>query len=256
MTIIDHATVIDMLCNTKIIYNYNEDTRYKKIEYRTLHIEDVLVNNKFTEKCKCLTICQKIQIITDEMTNVQVGITTDDSNKRICITFRGTKNTTSWYYNLQSNKQCVGNHISLHKGFCKQMFTTNLYYKILNILHKQITENPEYELFVTGHSAGGALATLFGYFLSNELTDKQIKIVSFASPRIGNYKFKQDFESRINLIHYRVTNQQDIIPCIPFYKYHHVGHKISIQTHPKWFCCCCREHLTESYYTSLIDTTW
>ena len=57
MTIIDHETVIDMLYNTKLIYNYNEDTRYKKIEYRTLHIEDVFVNNTFTEKCKCLHHC-------------------------------------------------------------------------------------------------------------------------------------------------------------------------------------------------------
>jgi predicted lipase len=259
MTIIDHETVIDMLYNTKLIYNYNEDTRYKKIEYRTLHIEDVLVNNTFTEKCKCLASGQIIQIITDEITDVQVGITADDSNKRICVMFRGTKTPTSWYYNLQSNKQCVGKHISLHKGFCKQLFATNLYYKILNVLNKQIIANPEYELFVTGHSAGGALATLFGYFLSTELQDKQdkqIRIVSFASPRIGNYEFKQDFESRMNLIHYRVTNQQDIIPFIPFYKYHHVGHKISIRTNPKRVWCCWHEHLTESYYTSLLDTTW
>ena len=66
-------------------------------------------------------------------------------------------------------------------------------------------------MFITGHSVGGALAALFGYFLSSDFLAKDINVVSFGSPYVGNYAFKCDFENRPNLIHHRVTNRNDII---------------------------------------------
>ena len=116
---------------------------------------------------------------------------------------------------------------------------------------------PTYDLYIIGHSSGGALATLFGYLLSSEMVDKPIQIVSFASPRIGNIEFKRDFETRPNLKHWRITNQYDVIPRIPYFGFHHVGQRIFIK---KQHCiCCCKDycnHMSNSYYKSLLDTVW
>ena len=226
---IEHQTVMDMLCITKDIYNNNFD----------------YIDNFFDDNCTIMT----------EFT--QVGIIINDKKKRICVVFRGTNCLTDWKHNLQFLQYSIKNNICIHKGYCKQMFATNLYTRIYSQLVKLLNDYPDYKLFITGHSSGGALATFFGYLLSFELTDKQITIVSFASPRIGNLAFKHDFESRTNLKHWRITNKNDLIPHVPYFYYNHVGHKIFIRTRRFRFCCneYCK-HQIVSYYKSLVDTVW
>ena len=147
---------------------------------------------------------------------------------------------------------------NLIRYYCKQLFQTNLYYSILSSLQALLRENTEYSLFVTGHSAGGALSTLFGYFLSRDIPLQKIQVVSFASPRIGNYAFKCEFESKHNLLHHRVTNRNDIITAVPLFKYHHVGNKVYIRSKKTSFCCCLNvwDHTTDAYQANLLDTTW
>ena len=63
--------------------------------------------------------------------------------------------------------------------------------------------------------------TLFGFELSHEVTN-QITVISFASPRVGNQAFKDAFDEKINLEHYRVTNDHDIITGTPMVFFKHV----------------------------------
>ena len=255
----ERDTIIDMLHITTLIYNY--DKQYNKStvdEFTNIFGTD----KEFTQLLKKYPKGRVINFITDTESDVQVGVTINDISKRICVVFRGTDSLKDWYYNLQSNKHCISsnkkNNICVHKGFCKQLFMTNLYYRISNQIQQLLRVNPEYKLFITGHSAGGALATLFGYLLSSEMPDKQINIVSFASPRIGNYAFKCDFDNRPNLIHHRVTNRNDIITATPVYRYWHVGRKVYIRTAQISFCCCLNvwDHSTSAYHRNLLDSVF
>ena len=88
-------------------------------------------------------------------------------------------------------------------------------------------ENERFELFITGHSLGGALAQLLSYELAaygeigeNDPFPLSIRAVSFASPQVGNEKgFAQAYqtlEKAGRVRHLRVTNKGDVVPEVLF----------------------------------------
>ena len=193
--------------------------------------------------------------LNDEETDVQMGIFVNHDTKRIVVAFRGTDSIRDWRFNLQFCKYRIRKDRRLHRGFCEQLFRTNVYFRTIRRLNNILILCPDYNVYVTGHSAGGALATIFSYFCSDEIHNKHITVVTFASPRICNYEFKQDFESRSNLKHYQVTSQNDLITYTPMYRYYHVGERILLKSHLN--CCCfVKEHNCDMYLTNLSNTVW
>lgn len=185
----------------------------------------------------------------------RVDIILNHEKQYICVGFCGSKEKVDWRRNLYFHKHTIKNDIAVHYGFCKQLFTNNRFINIYSRLYSLLFEHPSYELFITGHSSGGAIATLFGYLISPEISKRQIQIISFASPRIGNLAFKRDFSSKPNLKHWRITNQYDFVPKIPYFGFHHVGERIRIKNRN----CLCKDycnHLSKSYYQSLLDLDW
>ena len=78
-------------------------------------------------------------------------------------------------------------------------------------------------LYITGHSLGGALATIFAYDVCTSGTKgggeksagiSSVVVHSFGSPRVGNKAFAEAFESRIDSS-WRFSNVSDIIPTVP-----------------------------------------
>ena len=79
--------------------------------------------------------------------------------------------------------------------------------KIVDMLLSQ----PERIIYLTGHSAGGAAATLLGArFISMGVRPDQLKIVNFGAPAIGNESFAEKYSPNLDLI--RVTVDGDPIP--------------------------------------------
>lgn len=184
-------------------------------------------------------------------------IIVNSEKQYICVVFRGSREAVDWRRNCQFCKHKINGDVAIHTGFCKQLFANNLFVHVYSRLWTLLEKHPTYELFVTGHSSGGAIATLFGYLIAPELGERKIQIVSFASPRIGNFAFKRDFNKRTNLKHWRITNQHDCIPKIPYFGFHHVGEKIHVKR--RYCVCCCKEycnHLSISYYKSLLESAW
>lgn len=62
------------------------------------------------------------------------------------------------------------------------------------------------KIWVTGHSLGGALATLFAGRYGNVQG-----VYTFGSPRVGNEGFKEDLDVEM----YRFVNNRDIVPRLP-----------------------------------------
>jgi Lipase (class 3) len=77
------------------------------------------------------------------------------------------------------------------------------------------------QLYVTGHSLGGALATLFAFqaaALPDTLIPKPVSLFSFGAPYVGDDSFRDAFrllESQGKLRYCRVTNQKDMVPLVP-----------------------------------------
>ncbi|MED6173292.1 hypothetical protein PIB30_058033 [Stylosanthes scabra] len=76
----------------------------------------------------------------------------------------------------------------------------------------------KWHVYVTGHSLGGALATLLALELSSNQLAKRgaisITMYNFGSPRVGNKRFAEVYNEKVK-DSWRVVNHRDIIPTVP-----------------------------------------
>jgi len=129
--------------------------------------------------------------------------------------------------------------LGLHGGFAKSLLESGNVQKILSEVKPILEENPDFKLFITGHSLGGALATLFGFYVAandDPIYSKNgpIQIFSASSPRVGNKAFRDSFkylEERGKLRHARIYNARDKVPLLPYVGgfYKHVGIAIKLR---------------------------
>jgi len=162
------------------------------------------------------------------------GIGINPAEERITIVFRGSVTKTDFLadanislaraphprdYAGQTTSEELG-EVGIHKGFYEYLFSESgkpsKYVEIMKQLERLYAESPsrrKYKIYVTGHSLGGALATLFGYYASCSATlPLPITVVSVASPRVGNLSFARSFvelESMGRLRHLRIANHKD-----------------------------------------------
>ena len=92
---------------------------------------------------------------------------------------------------------------------------------------KKLYDDPkfeDYDLYVTGHSLGGALAQLMALKLATSDKLKKypsafpVTAITFASPQVGGDDYQQAFsllEKAGRLRHVRFSNQGDIVPVAP-----------------------------------------
>jgi len=112
---------------------------------------------------------------------------------------------------------------TVHQGFY------NAYLSIarqVNLAAKSLLANCQHcHIYVTGHSLGGAIATLAAadlYSLSPDLS-----VYTFGSPRVGDLAFASYFDKIIPDT-FRVVHNQDLVPHIPqrFLGFRHVSREV------------------------------
>jgi hypothetical protein len=95
------------------------------------------------------------------------------------------------------------------------------------------TPQPPWHVFVTGHSLGGALATLFAAELAASLaagtrSGITLSMVNYGSPRVGNAAFVAQYNALVP-DSVRIVNGSDAIPTVPaLLGYRHVAHGVRI----------------------------
>eukprot|EP00611_Tribonema_gayanum_P026871 TRINITY_DN64_c1_g2_i1.p1 TRINITY_DN64_c1_g2~~TRINITY_DN64_c1_g2_i1.p1 ORF type:complete len:482 (-),score=202.53 TRINITY_DN64_c1_g2_i1:645-2042(-) len=109
---------------------------------------------------------------------------------------------------------------------------------VLRMLER-LRDDPEVEvgrIMVTGHSLGGALATLCGYDVAQMEWGgggaAPAYAVTWASPRVGNDAFRDDMNAKIRG-HVRVANDGDVVPTVPpKMGYSHTGQHLALSSQP------------------------
>jgi len=135
----------------------------------------------------------------------------------IWVSFRGTVRGSirNWIQNLEfafvDYPYCVD--CEVHSGFYEAYLSVSDI--VTNGVLKLSRQYPGYKIRLTGHSLGGALATLAAANLS--YYGLPVTLVTFGSPRVGNSKWSRWFSAGLETVNpsSRVTNQKDIVPHLP-----------------------------------------
>lgn len=161
--------------------------------------------------------------------------------KTIIVSFKGTSplDLNQWLVDIAISKTDAADYLygNVHDGFYSSMFRTGpnevegLYVKIAEYIRKRTAPSSKdkktsYRLWVTGHSLGAALATLFFSRVINSPEDIPGASVegayTYGNPRVGNVAFHAGFTSRSNIPYnnkvrlYRVANVNDPVTMVPF----------------------------------------
>jgi hypothetical protein len=137
----------------------------------------------------------------------------------ILIAFRGTLNPfgpgdwiRDWVHDFEVKPVSLPGQIgSIHSGFWSALETLwPLLTKTLDAIDPQL-ERP---LFLTGHSKGGALATLAAW-RARSLWNRPVgEVVTFASPRVGDGAFRKTYEAA-GIAQTRYEYGDDLVPHLP-----------------------------------------
>lgn len=149
------------------------------------------------------------------------------------VVFRGTQTSAEWLSNLSSGQRPYTEPRSgrfcgwIHGGFLAMAEQVRP-----GPAEVAALLDPSKPCFVTGHSLGSALATIWALQLAlirPELADR-IRLYSFAGPRVGDPAFVETFWSLVPNA-YRVANLADAVPLVPASAmgktFAHVGQQVS-----------------------------
>ncbi|XP_078176326.1 lipase-like isoform X2 [Carex rostrata] len=181
---------------------------------------------------------EMVEVIVDINNCLQAFVGVDHNLDSIIIAFRGTQEQSirNWIEDLFW-KQLDLNYPGMpgamvHHGFYTAYQSTVLRPAILSTLQniKKIYGN--ISIIVTGHSMGGALASFCALDLAVNCGEKDVQLMTFGQPRIGNAVFATCFNERIPKA-IRLTHQNDIVPHMPPYysyfptkTYHHFSREV------------------------------
>jgi triacylglycerol lipase len=157
-------------------------------------------------------------IFVDKQLFAQIVI----NGSNLGIAFRGTMDAHDWITNADTR---LVEHPGL-EGECHEGFLS-LYESMSEQIKEVIASSIDQltTVVITGHSLGGALATLCALDLAiNHINDGSVFLITFASPRVFEIDGANAF---MKLVPHtaRVFNSEDIVPNmpVPAHGYSHVG---------------------------------
>jgi hypothetical protein len=138
------------------------------------------------------------------------------------LAFRGSvpHRLGDWQRDANLNKLKFDGGGCVHQGFSDALD------EVWDELKQWLTTAGEKQLWVTGHSLGGALALLSAMRLDGE----KVNVCTFGQPRIGDSKFASSGEKKLGDRYYRIVHNEDIVPRIPPYTlgFRHFGREVRI----------------------------
>ncbi|TMW88735.1 hypothetical protein EJD97_018177 [Solanum chilense] len=112
-------------------------------------------------------------------------------------------------------KRCL----QVHHGFYSAYHNTTLRPGVLSAVESAKEQYGDIPIMVTGHSMGGAMAAFCGLDLTVNYGSRNVSVMTFGQPRIGNAAFASYYSKWVpNTI--RVTHEHDIVPHLPPYYYY------------------------------------
>lgn len=171
-------------------------------------------------------------LISDPKTDTQCAILSEDA--AATIVFRGSDSSEDWETDFntrleraQFDENVIRELIAepkqktypyagasssgalMHQGFVMA------YFAVRDRIHDYLKTSGISSVVVTGHSLGGALATLCAVDIQYNFSDKvTIEAYTYGAPKVGNDGFQESYNRRVPNS-YRVVNGMDLVPELP-----------------------------------------
>ena len=144
----------------------------------------------------------------------------------IVIVFRGTepKQWSDIKADLDARQRTgLHNHGKVHKGFQGEL--EKVWHDLIRQINYILEGSYDIDIHITGHSLGGAMATICAKRLQEEGLDPH-SLYTYGSPRVGDKKWVKTLQ----VPHYRFQNNNDVVCRVPFWLmgYRHHGKNIYI----------------------------
>lgn len=192
----------------------------------------VLCMNSYTRNQHSVKLAKRLlHVDVGNSTQIQQGhsivhvYSTREQN--VIVVVRGTirNHLPHWVVDLNFVPQRHNQAGMVHSGFYSEML------KVWPEVDYQVRSRlkPHSKIFITGHSMGGAVATLLAAKLRQDghrITD----LITFGQPKTGSKKFCDHINSLTDFRYHRVVNNMDIVPMLPprWTGYAHCGTEVYI----------------------------
>ncbi|KAG5473794.1 hypothetical protein LSCM1_04424 [Leishmania martiniquensis] len=108
---------------------------------------------------------------------------------------------------------------------------------VLSRLRGLLCDDPDtvFRIFTTGHSLGGALASLCAYSITNMLKRMDypiadVTVYTYGQPRMGNRTFQRIYDKTVPRS-FRVVNESDVVVSMTMFGGYHVGIEVDVDRH-------------------------
>lgn len=143
----------------------------------------------------------------------------------VVVAFRGTSSLRDWLTDSDTKRTHFDGIGHIHAGF------GHAWRAIEHALLKRLRKTSK-RIWLTGHSLGGALATVAAESMHPEYYIH--RLVTFGSPRVFSPKDARGFRWRMRGRAFRVVHSNDLIPSFPTcWRYRHVGDLVLIKENGK-----------------------
>tara|TARA_B110000259_G_C13932692_1_gene369583 strand:+ start:226 stop:909 length:684 start_codon:yes stop_codon:yes gene_type:complete len=158
------------------------------------------------------------------------------------ISFRGTSSKADIFADLKIYRR-IPEFFKKHKmqgrvhsGFLAQ------YESVRDQVHQMANVDTSTHIMVTGHSLGGALATLCALDLAITNPSLDVDCITFGSPRVGCKRFVKLFTDRVHK-HVRCVHNNDLVTKIPIaFRFKHTPGKLKLTTPGSWIPTPIKDH--------------
>ena len=223
----------------KMVPNYHKTLNYQpELSYKMLLLSSVSYSEHQPQKCMNKAVPQdKFQVESvvsrscDGMKNKCSGyVAFSHVVQAIVIAFRGTKGLDQLINEMLEtlyvpSEDFLGGKV---QAYWKRSFEV-LWKDIEPRVKSLISAYPSYQVWVTGHSLGGAMASVASAWIAYKRMVPREKIIlyTFGMPRVGDYQYALQHDELVKNS-WRVVNFDDIVPHVPLFlpylpggAYHH-----------------------------------
>lgn len=202
-------------------------------------------------------------------TDTQAWVHVNIQAKVVCVAFRGTEtnklqdvladlnaipsaltvNMSSDKYAMKPTPEYLDTDIRLHAGFMRAY--NSIRESILRVIYDLTGWEEKWTVCITGHSLGGALATICAFECANRrftppltawqnakaymgMTNQEKKLapkvgmMNFGAPRVGNGKFVEVYNETVKES-LRVINANDLVHFLPYFLYSHTKFEVLLR---------------------------